>query len=214
MILTDIGEIGVNAGEEHFVLRPSLYAMSRLGTPSEIVNIFASVMCETPHKYQLADALTVIYACAGDHDASRAFGHVVDVQAKPRLLDAKQELKAAEYQPGLATIEQTIIIAQTLLRHGVVGDLEPLKSRKNKEPEYVKEFDCREHASVAMAHLGVSSKEAWQMTMTEIVGALRAKYPEPESTGPGAKAPTIEEHDKTMEWFDKIEAKRAAAKKG
>ena len=139
MILTDIGEIGVNTGDEHFVLRPCLYAMSRLGTPSEIVHIFASVMCETPHKYQLADALTVIYACAGDHDASKAFGHVVDVQAKPRLLDAKQDLKAAEYQPGLATIEQTIIIAQTLLRHGVVGDLGPLKSRKNKEPEYVKE---------------------------------------------------------------------------
>lgn len=52
------------------------------------------------------------------------------------------------------------------------------------------------------------------MTMTGLIGALHAKYPPTESNAPGARAPTAAEHDATMEWFDKIEAKRKARAKG
>ncbi|MEN1443551.1 DUF6246 family protein, partial [Pseudomonas aeruginosa] len=61
---------------------------------------------------------------------------------------------------------------------------------------------------------GLSEREAWSMTMTGLIGALRAKYPPTESNAPGARAPTAAEHDATMEWSDKIEAKRKAQAKG
>ncbi|MCY1460465.1 hypothetical protein D9M71_780250 [compost metagenome] len=48
------------------------------------------------------------------------------------------------------------------------------------------------------------------MTMTGLVGALRAKFPQAQSQAPGARAPTVEEHNAAMDWFEKIEEKRRA----
>lgn len=195
MILIDIGEVGVVTGELEFVLRPSLYAMSQLGSPSEIVRCYASVMSEEDHAEQFGDALAVIYACA-DCDVSPAFGNF------------KFTENGAVYERGSVPVEDILPIARCLLKHGITGALKELPRKAGEEPEYTKEFDCREHVSAAIAHLGMTSKEAWQMTMTELVGALRAKFPVPESKAPGARAPSAEEHKATLDWFERVEAAR------
>ncbi|MCO7643270.1 DUF6246 family protein [Pseudomonas sp. S 311-6] len=195
MILTEIGEIGITAGNQHYKLRPSLYAMTQIGDPQEIVRVYASVMSEVPHKDQFDDALVVVFACAED-DLSGLFG-------------ARQG-DGMKYVPGAAPPEHVIPLAQCLLKHGIVGALPPLPRKADEEPEFVKEFDARAHVSLAIAHLGMSSAEAWQMTMTELVGALRAKFPQAQSNSPGAKAPTKEEAEATMEWFERVESARKA----
>lgn len=206
MILTEIGEVGVYSGEQAVRLRPSLYAMSRLGGPVEIVETFATVMGGADDDAQAGRlfqaALGVIYACTEDGgDPSMLFG----------TYDTSEGM--LRYVPGAAPTEHVVPIARCLLKHGITGALSPLPRRSgDEEPVYVKEFIARDHVAIAMAHLGVSERDAWNMTMTGLVGALRAKFPPAENNAPGAKAPSKEQHDATMAWFDKIEAKRRAAK--
>lgn len=195
MILTEIGEIGVTAGEREYRLRPSLYAMTQVGDPREIVEIYASVMTEEPHPMQFERALAVLFACCDD-DLSEVFGYM--------------SAESGKYVPGAAPQEHVLPLARCLLKHGVTGALPELPRKAGEEVEYVKEFDARAHVSLAIAHLGMPSAEAWRMTMTELVGALRAKFPQIESNAPGARAPTLEEHNATMDWFERIEAKRRA----
>lgn len=192
MVLTEIGEVGVYAGESLYVLRPSLYAMSRLGDPAEIVALYASVM-EAP---SADDAAGVIYACAQGADLDglySLFGHW--------LPDGNR----ATWVSGSAGDQHARLLAQSLLRHGITGAVPPAASDGE---EYSQTFNAREHAAMAMAHLGLSEREAWGMTMTGLIVALRAKFPPQKSNAPGASAPTKEEHERTMEWFERVEAAR------
>ena len=192
MILRDIGEVGVFAGGEVYTLRPSLYAMTQLGEPDEIVRLFVSVMHPDPHRDQFADALAVMHACAGDRDLSPVFGY----------------MDGRHYVPGMADPGHILPLARCLLKHGVVGALPPLPRAADSEPEYSGEFRAREVVDLAVAHLGIPAQTAWQMTMTEIGGALRAKFPPPDALAPGQRAPTLEEHEATMAWADRIDARR------
>lgn len=92
------------------------------------------------------------------------------------------------------------------LRHGITGVQPPLPRKADEDAEFVSEFVARDHVALAIAHLGMTEREAWAMTMTSLVGALRTKFPQAKSNAPGAKAPTEEEHSATMDWFEKIEA--------
>lgn len=194
MILTEVGEVGVQAGEARHVLRPSLYAMSQIGTPAEIVSVFAAVMAEPP---SVIDALGVVYACCED-DLTDLFGYVAPNPDGAGLI----------YQPGRAPVEHVVHLARCLLKHGITGALPELPQRPGEEPEFVKEFDARAHVALAMAHLGMSERDAWNTTMTALVGALRAKFPRVPSNAPGARAPTKDEHEATMAWFERVEAAR------
>lgn len=192
MILTEIGEIGVTSEGQTYKLRPSLYAMTQIGSPRRIVEVYASVMCEKWHKDQFPDALTVLFACC-EEDISDIFGAFV-ISPEGKL----------EYCPGKAKRSDVVPLARCLLKHGVTGALPKVVG---KQDEYVQEFDARAHVSLVIAHLGLSSSEAWKMTMTEIVGAMRAKFPEINSSGSGA--PTVSEHDATMEWFERVSKLRS-----
>lgn len=198
MILTEVGEVGVHVGDDLYVLRPSLYAMSQLGQPGEIVDVFVRVMAEAGGEKgiadQFADALAVLHACS-DQDMSEVFGYFDE---------------ALVFVRGAADVSHILPLARCLLRHGITGTIPPLPRRADEEPEYLQEFVARDHVAIGIAHLGLSEREAWAMTMTGLVSAMRAKFPQIESKAPGAKAPTKEEHEATMEWFEKIEAKRLA----
>ena len=190
MILTSIGEIGVHWGERTIVLRPSLYAMSCLGEPMEIVRVFASVMGGESEE-RFSDALATLYACAQE-DVSEVFGHWSE----------------KGYVVGAVPVGDILPLARCLLKHGIVGAVPQLPRRADDEPQFIREFDARANVALAMAHLGMSERDAWNTTMTVLVGTLRAKFPRPESDSPGARAPSKEEHEATMEWFERIEAAR------
>lgn len=212
MVLTDIGEIGVSLGGavRYCTLRPSFYAMSQLGDPAEVVSIYATIMGDTVTRKQEAEqfrlALSVLYACAPDGvDVSPVFGFY-------RLPDpGRDQARTRErYVMGRARPRDILPLARCLLKHGVTGAQKPLPPKAGEQPEYVTEFHAREHVALAMAHIGVNEAEAWNMTMTGLVAALRAKFPPVESNEPGSRAPTKAQHEATMAQFDKIDAKRKA----
>lgn len=203
MILTEIGEIGVMVGDNSYKLRPSLYAMSTLGSPDEIVEVYSRVMLDE----SLEDALAVIYACSND-DLSGVFGTLNYVDGVPKSYGKKR--RYFEFNEERVPAEDILTIAKCLLKHGVTGALKPLP-KKDGEQEYSSQFDAREHVSLAIAHLGASSKDAWEMTMTELIGALRAKFPPVETSA--SRAPSADEYDAAMEWFDRLEEAREAQRK-
>lgn len=206
--LTEIGEIGLDYKGREYLLRPSLAAMTRVGAPAEIVEAFALLHGGPPPLFGVAEldrpriarwrrdqfmsALNVLHACCDD-DLSELIGGVT-----PRMT----------YQPGAMPLANITILARDLLRHGVVGDV-PVDPRAQKKGKYVPEFHAREHASTAMAHLGLSEADAWRMTMTSLILALRAKYP-PSAEAQKDEAPSSEAHDATMAWLAAVNAKRAA----
>lgn len=194
MILTDIGEIGVHAGDSTYVLRPSLYAMSQLGDPSEVVNIFAVVTGDVPEQLkdeQFRLAVSVIYACAED-DLSHVFGHYNYINDR------------FQYVPGIADQEHVLPLARCLLKHGLIGIDE-----NDSEPEegYTPVFEARKHVAAAMAHLGMTERDAWNVTMTSLLGAFKALSPEKEKEK--KRHPSKESVAETMAWFEAVEAARA-----
>lgn len=219
MALVHIGEVGVHWAEGSAVLRPSLLAISRIGTPSEIVATLACVFGEglrvhvnpefTWHdrkaarvamKQQLRASLEVWQACAPDG---------FDVDAVTGYFSERGGWRMGALDP-----QDVVLVAQALLRHGVLGD--PDEPSEEAEPaaqneEFEPLFDCRKHAATAMGHLGLSEAEAWNLTMTGLRLAIEAKYPKPETPEQQSarRAPAVSEYDVTMAWFDKVQQARA-----
>lgn len=204
MILADIGEVGIHTEGATYVLRPSLYAMSQLGTPSEIVHIFAEVMYDFPSRNddQLITASGVLYACAVD-DMPPIFGGAEVIENREKPLES-----AVRYKAGIVPEEHILPLARCVLKHGITGAIPPLPRRHDEEPEFLTEFNAREHVSIAVAHLGCSEREAWDMTMTSLVGALRAKYPPDDKKTPGTKAPSVKELEEAEKMLTMINAMR------
>lgn len=213
-VLVHIGEVGVHHAGGSLILRPSLLAMSRLGTPSEIVTTFAVVYGEghrstgfhpkaarIAHKHQLRAALEVWQACAPEEaDLDPLTGYFSE---------------RGGWVMGRADPADVINIAQALLRHGVLGDPDPQEERDtSRDTEYSPGFDCRKHAALAMGHLSVSEAEAWNMTMTGLRLALEAKYPKQDTPAEQSakRAPSESEYDAAMAWFEKVQAARGDKK--
>lgn len=202
-ILTEIGEVGVHDGERVHILRPSLYAMTQIGGPEEIVRVFTSVMEAAP---SFVDALGVLYACA-ETDVSGIFGRIEPADYIPEQPCISGEIMGAtRYVAGAVPPEHVVYLARCLLKHGVTGALAPLPIKEGETQEYTQTFNAREHVAVAMAHLGLSERDAWQMTMTSFIGAMRAKFPA--EAAPGSRAPSVDEYEADMARLDKINAIR------
>lgn len=205
--LVHIGEVGVHHAGGSLILRPSLLAMSRLGTPAEIVNTVAVVfgqglnchpgMRKLAHKQQLRAALEVWQACAPEE---------TDLDGLTGCFSPRGGWRMGRSDPA-----DVVLVAQSLLRHGVLGDPDPREeSEPERDSDYSPGFDCRANAALAMGHLSLSEPEAWNMTMTGLRVALEAKYPKPQSAAGQAaeRAPSETEYDATMAWFDKVQAAR------
>lgn len=201
--ITDIGQAEIRAGGRRIFLNPSFLAMSRIGTPEEIVGAFVTVHGGHYPEHRISDievmrsiqarcfadmvvtAAKVVQA-ACDDDLRQVIG-VCSVTAKGKL----------SYRPGLLPVSHIIQLARHLIRHGVVGD-QPQEAASKGEGEYSGKFDARSFVYLAVAHLGMSESDAWNMTMTSFRAAMNAKYPPKEA----AKIPTEQHYDEAMDWAD------------
>lgn len=204
MIITDIGHLEVHAAGRGYALIPSFQAMTRIGSPEEIVTIMAAVFGSHYPKHRItnpvlardamrrayaetmAAAVRVVQACCDD-DMQAVLGETT-VTARGNL----------RHRAGLMPLDDVYIIAQHLLLHGVIGDQPADGGEANGE--YSPRFEARSWVYLAMAHLGISETEAWGMTMTGLRAALAAKYPQKEKP----KIPTEEEYDEFMEMADAL----------
>jgi hypothetical protein len=187
--LTSIGEIGI-CGEREYMFRPSLAAMGSLGSPAEIVKMFVSLnsgpvinpfwpaaSLRSFERDLLSLAYDVLVACCDD-DVTPLLGHMGS--------------KWGSFIPGAMPSHNMVPLAQSLMKHGVVGGL-PVTGKSKGSDDFTTEFHARDFVSQAVAHLGMTVDAAWNMTMTEFCGAMKAKYGEPEK-----KAPNVEKHKAAM----------------
>ena len=206
-VLTDIGEMGVQVGERYVKFRPSLAAMARLGTPKEIVELFVTVCGAPPlsgnpvldeprlktwRRDQFSQAVNVLYACT-DEAIDWLVGYVNERN---------------RYVRGALPLADIVGLAAGLLKHGVLGDIPPEATRGAKKEDYLSEFKARDFAAAAMAHLGATEAQAWDMTMTSYIIAMRAKFPPAKDA---KKVPTDDEYSHVKGWLARVNKARLEA---
>jgi hypothetical protein len=206
-VLTDIGEMGVQVGERYVKFRPSLAAMARLGTPKEIVETFVTVCGAPPlsgnpvldeprvkawRRDQFGHAVNVLYACT-DEAIDWLVGYVNE---------------RYRYVRGALPLADIVGLAAGLLKHGVLGDIPPEATRGAKKEDYLSEFKARDFAAAAMAHLGATEAQAWDMTMTSYIIAMRAKFPPAKDA---KKVPTDDEYSHVKGWLARVNKARLEA---
>lgn len=210
--LTAIGEVGIEVGGRSYLLRPSLFSMTRIGSPSEIVETFGLLCGPQPVNYfpgvpvldpvakwrrdRFSAALIVLNSCTAE-DLSELIGGFTGYR---------------RYTPGLMPMEDIIGVARSLIVHGVTGNAKPDPRRPPSKADYLTEFKAKDYVACAMAHLGASERDAWNMTMTSFSAAMRSKYPPPEEKPGQRPAPTLEDIDATMARLKKINALREGIK--
>lgn len=204
-IITDIGQAVIRAGGREIFLNPSFLAMSRIGAPEDIVRLFVTVHAGHYPTHRISEpaimrdvlarcfaemavaSARVVTACCTEN-ISQLIG-VYIISAKGKL----------SYRPGRLAIHDVIELARHLIRHGVMGD-QPPEQLKGRNNEYSNKFDARSFVYTAVAHLGMSEAEAWNMTMTSFRAAMNAKFPAKEND----KIPTEEAYDEVMGWADRM----------
>lgn len=201
---THIGEASAQLDGVTFMFRPTLANIAEIGSPTEIVETFALVMSdavEPAHQWQqLGAALRVLYHCADEltPELERLLGNWVDPY--PR-----------RYTPGRMPVHAIVALARQMMRHGVVGV--PLQQPNGKplqnSDDYTPEFNAAEYVAMAVAHLGMTIADAWQMTMTSLVQILASKFPPDKRTTVTDK--DLERNDKAVAWLERV---NAARKKG
>lgn len=206
-VLTDIGEMGVQVGERYVKFRPSLAAMARLGSPRDIVETFVTVCGAPPlsgnpvldeprvkawRRDQFGCAVNVLYACT-DEAIDWLVGYVNE---------------RYRYVRGVLPLADIVGLAAGLLKHGVLGDIPPEATRGAKKEDYLSEFKARDFAAAAMAHLGATEAQAWDMTMTSYIIAMRAKFPPAKDA---KKVPTEDEYSHVKGWLARVNQARLEA---
>lgn len=208
--LTDIGEMRLSEAEEggkDYFFKASFDAMTAIGSPSEIVNIFSLIhgaeiqkvidkvsqapcvlppqmlnaLFRRPGEDLLAAAMHVMRCCyKGDCDLSSLIG------------EWKGGDKCVEYCPGALEKDDIVLLAQSLMQHGVIGKAKVRRLQRNEKNEYSNEFKVIDYIMAARNHFGMNRDDAANLTMTEFTLLLAAKYPE-------QKGLTKEEYDAVAE---------------
>ncbi len=167
-----------------YTFAPSLGRVAALGSPEEIVEIFAAL--HGPQADRLA-AFVLAVLCEQD-DPSPLIGHwrAFEDAAGPAL----------QWCAGLMPPAERVIMAQHLMRHGIVGKASPDAKEPDKKGQYSKRFDAAEYIAAARVHFGLSTEDAEAISMTEFQRMLAMKYPD---AGKREKdVPTREEYDAAM----------------
>jgi hypothetical protein len=220
--LLEIGEIGVSDGREggkDYLLRPSFMAMTRIGTPEEIVQAYADIHGN--------EALAIIELCSRNFGripewiqpamnsiadkllttAMRIIQSCCDSDLTPIIGEWKGWSRYVVYRPGLIPKNDMIVIAQQLMQHGVIGKAKVRKLQRHESNKASREFNAFDYINSARNIFGMSRDDASNLTMTEFALLIAAKYPE-------QKGLTQEEYaDVSDDFLARQAARRARAKR-
>ena len=208
--LTDIGEVVLtnrgDGGRDYF-LRPSFLAMTRIGSPAEIVSAYAII--HGAEAQGLVSACAALCSIMGSLPAwiyssfervsdciLAASIHVLQACCDDDLSDMTGEWGGAEgkikYAPGLLSRHDIILIAQSLMNHGIIGRAKVRKLQRHESNDTTTVFDALEYINAARTHFEMSREDAANLTMTEFALLPNAKYP-------NQKGLTREEYDHVMD---------------
>ncbi|KHS77121.1 hypothetical protein QT13_01970 [Pectobacterium brasiliense] len=218
--ITEIGEMVISDAQKDYFFRPSFAAMTRMGSPVEIVEAYATL-----NGYEVAQVVAM---------AQDAYGKIPDwlikTLRKPvygrKILSAAMHVMQAccddditalvgEWRPGKRgivyraggmSVGEIILIAHTLIEHGVMGKAKVRKPQRSETNSYVNEFRAVEYINSARIHFSINRDEAERLTMTDFQLMINAKYPD-------QKGFTREEYDAVRDdYFKRREARIAAEK--
>ncbi len=212
----EFGECLISVGDKDYFFRPSLFAMSRIGDPVHIVQAFydlcndevATVIQKAAASYihseydrlpeyvisyirsgilsrkAIMAAHTVLSACCDD-DIGNLIGWM-----KP----GKSRKRGFMWRQGAMPPQDMVIIAQSLMMHGIIGKAKVRKLQRHESNDPTNEFRASDYIIAARNHFNISKEEAGQLTMTEFQMMLVAKYPE-------QKGYTREEYDSAADGY-------------
>ncbi|MGB3256068.1 DUF6246 family protein [Buttiauxella gaviniae] len=220
--LKELGECLISDGDDDYFFRPSFINMTRIGEPAEIVQTFYDLHHDEVSKViesaidaygfvpewlvqhikttnygrkAIMAAMDVIAACC-DSDTSILTGEI---------RKAKTAGKSFKLRRGAMPEFDMLVIARSLITHGIIGKAKVRQLQRNQSTEYSNEFRASDYIISAMKHFGITREVASNLTMTEFALLLAAKYPE-------QKGLTKDEYDTLADdYLKKKKAKLAAA---
>jgi len=152
-----------------FTFRPALGRIAALGSPREIVELYAGL-----HGPRAAQTATYILASLCDQDDPTPLVGWTDENGR---------------HPGEMPEVEQIIIAQHLMRHGIIGTARP----GNGDGKFSDSFNAAEYIAAARVHLGLSSADAEALSMTEFQQMFEMKFPD--AGKPKRDVPSREEYE-------------------
>lgn len=160
-----------------FTFRPSLGRIASLADPAGIVRLYGRLFGERATE---AAAEVLIGLCDQDDLA-------------PLIGEPDAAPDGVRWIGGAMPPAERVIVAQHLMRHGIVG-----KARPSAEGEgaYSDKFEAAQFIAAARVHLGLSSADAEALSMTELQTLLEMKFPE--SARGQHDTPTRERYEAAM----------------
>lgn len=192
--ITSIGEMVISTTDKDFFFKPSFNAMANIGTPQEIVEIYATINGLSAQK-----AITAAISSYGrvtpfllKSIAKPAYGREVLSAAIIIMRSCceddisglvgswKPSKKGMMYVRGGMPMADIVTIGRRLMEHGVIGmsKMRKLQRDEGKKGEFTKEFNTMEYISMARAHFGMSREQAEDLTMTELQELIKVKFPQ------------------------------------
>lgn len=193
--LTEIGEMRISLSDRSFFFKPSFRAMNEIGTPKEIVEIYArlnGIDYVAPLQYveylpfgaQMQVMKTISKPVYGRHVLSAAYivmQSCCEDDISVLIGGWKPTPRGVRYVPGIMPVSDIIIIARNLMQHGIIGK-SPLKVPERLEEQGKKttnEFHASQYIISARTHFDMTRDEAENLSMTEFQMMIKNKYPEP-----------------------------------
>lgn len=163
-----------------FSFTPSLGRIAALGDPRELVGLFASL-----HGPDAAKTAPLVLAGLCDQDDLAA------LIGEPQATAKGITFSGGEMPPG-----ERVLIAQHLMRHGMVGRARPGAGAGSGD--YAEEFHVAEYIAAARAHLGMSAADAEALSMTELQLMLEMKFPDHAKAAGAQDLPSADEYEAAM----------------
>lgn len=193
--LTEIGEMRISLSDRSFFFKPSFRAMNEIGTPKEIVEIYARLngidyvaplqhVEYLPFGAQMQVMKTISKPVYGRHVLSAAYivmQSCCEDDISVLIGGWKPTPRGVRYVPGIMPVSDIIIIARNLMQHGIIGK-SPLKVPERLEEQGKKttnEFHASQYIISARTHFDMTRGEAENLSMTEFQMMIKNKYPEP-----------------------------------
>lgn len=193
--LTEIGEMRISLSDRSFFFKPSFRAMNEIGTPKEIVEVYAKLngidyvaplqhVEYLPFGAQMQVMKTISKPMYGRHVLSAAYivmQSCCEDDISVLIGGWKPTPRGVRYVPGIMPVSDIIIIARNLMQHGIIGK-SPLKVPERLEEQGKKttnEFHASQYIISARTHFDMTRDDAENLSMTEFQMMIKNKYPEP-----------------------------------
>lgn len=227
--LTEIGEMRISLSDRSFFFKPSFRAMNEIGTPKEIVEVYAKLngidyvaplqhVEYLPFGAQMQVMKTISKSAYGRHVLSAAYivmQSCCEDDISVLIGGWKPTPRGVRYVPGIMPVGDIIIIARNLMQHGIIGK-SPLKVPERLEEQGKKttnEFHASQYIISARTHFDMTRDEAENLSMTEFQMMIKNKYPEPKGLTKEERAAEYDQAKADRERMKAL-AERKAKKRG